>query len=58
MLGIWQEDSNGLPGKEIYTSDTLLSNGAQYIQPVLPKVQVRDGYFVGIRQLGTQKHCV
>ena len=54
MLGIWQEDSNGGPGKEIYTSDTLLSNGGQYIQPVLPKVQVRDGYFVGIRQLGTQ----
>ncbi len=53
-LGIWQEDTNGLPGKEIYTSDTLISNGGQYIQPILPKVQVREGYFVGIRQLGTQ----
>jgi hypothetical protein len=53
-LGIWQEDASGQPGKVIYTSDTLMSNGSTYIQPVLPKVQVRDGYFVGIQQLGTQ----
>ncbi|MFT7591988.1 MAG: hypothetical protein ACI9UJ_001917, partial [bacterium] len=54
IIGIWQEDTLGLPGKEVYTSDTLTSNGGQYIQPILPKVQVHDGYFVGIRQLSTQ----
>lgn len=54
ILGIWQEDADGSPGTEVYTSDTLISNGGQYIQPILPKVQVHDGYFVGIRQLGTQ----
>ena len=49
---IWQEDSNGAPGKEIYESDTLYSFTGTYIQPILPRVQVRGGYFVGIRQLG------
>ena len=49
-LGIWDEDTNGAPGKELYMSDTLYTNGGQYIQTVLPKVKVTDGYFVGIRQ--------
>jgi hypothetical protein len=49
-LGIWDEDANGAPGKELYMSDTLYTNGGQYIQTVLPKVKVTGGYFVGIRQ--------
>ncbi len=50
-VGIWEEDSNGAPGKLLYISDTLLTVNGQYIQPILPKVQVKNGYFVGIRQL-------
>lgn len=50
---ILDEDSNGLPGKELYVSDTLLSKAGMYIQPILPKVQVHGGYYVGIRQLGS-----
>ena len=53
QLGIWDEDANGRPGNLIYKSDTLFSNGGKYVQPVLPKVQVKGGYYVGILQIQT-----
>lgn len=53
QLGIWDEGTNGRPGNELYMSDTLVTNGGQYIQPILPKVHVKGGYFVGIRQIST-----
>lgn len=53
QLGIWEEKSNGVPGKNIYTSDTLTSVPGTYILSVLPRVMISGGYFVGIRQTGT-----
>ncbi|MCB9261929.1 MAG: T9SS type A sorting domain-containing protein [Flavobacteriales bacterium] len=51
-LAVWNEDSTGGPGNLIYQSDTLYTNGSQYILPIFPKIKVTNGYYVGIRQLG------
>ncbi|MCB9246386.1 MAG: hypothetical protein H6606_08140 [Flavobacteriales bacterium] len=53
QIGIWETDSNGLPGKNIFSSDTLKSVIGNYILPVLPRVQVRGDFFVGLRQTDT-----
>lgn len=50
QLGVWEENAEGLPGNQIFLSDTVVSNGSTFIQPVLPRVQVTGGYYVGIRQ--------
>jgi len=53
QLGIWNENSNGLPGTNIFTSDSLVSVSGTYILSVLPRVKIDGGFFVGIRQTGT-----
>ncbi|MCB0733781.1 MAG: T9SS type A sorting domain-containing protein [Bacteroidetes bacterium] len=54
QLGIWNENASGLPGTNIYTSDTLTSVGGTYILSVLPRVKIDSGgFFIGIRQTGT-----
>lgn len=51
QFGIWESNADGsLPGKNIYTSDTLTSSFGSYILPVIPKVKVEKNFFVGIRQ--------
>ena len=50
-VGIWDDDgTGGLPGKVLFMSDSLLSKGGTYILPVLPRVKVNGGFYVGIRQ--------
>jgi hypothetical protein len=50
-VGIWDDDaSGGFPGKVLFMSDSLTSKGGTYILPVLPRVKVDGGFFVGIRQ--------
>jgi hypothetical protein len=50
-VGIWDDDaSGGFPGKVLFMSDSLTSKGGTYILPVLPRVKVSGGFFVGIRQ--------
>jgi hypothetical protein len=51
QFGIWESNAYGsLPGKNIYTSDTLTSAFGSYILPVIPKVKIEKNFFVGIRQ--------
>lgn len=52
QVGIW-EDSSGVPGKNIYTSDTLTSVAGTYVLALLPRVKIDGSFFVGIRQTGT-----
>lgn len=50
-VGIWDDDgAGGMPGKVMFMSDSLVSKGGTYILPVLPKVKVGGGFYVGIRQ--------
>lgn len=51
QLGIWEADSNGRPGKELFISDTLITKAGQFILPVLPRVKLGQSFFAGIRQL-------
>ncbi len=52
QLVILDDDGvNGFPGTELFVSDTLLTVAGTYILPVLPRVAVSGGYFVGIRQV-------
>jgi len=53
QVGIWEEGSGGMPGTNIYTSDTLTSVSGTYVLALLPRVKVNKGFFVGIRQTGT-----
>lgn len=53
QIGIWDVGSNGMPGNNLYTSDTLTSVAGTYILSVRPKVLVQGGFFVGLRQTGT-----
>lgn len=51
QFGIWEANADGsLPGKNIFTSDTLTSAFGSYILPVIPKVKIEKNFFVGIRQ--------
>ncbi|MFY0643615.1 MAG: T9SS type A sorting domain-containing protein [Bacteroidia bacterium] len=51
QVGIWEDDGlNGLPGTNIFTSDTLLSTAGTYILGINPKVKIKDVFYVGIRQ--------
>lgn len=51
MLGVWAVDANsGLPGRELYMSDTLTSVLGTNILRVNPKVKIDTAFFVGIRQ--------
>ena len=52
QVGIWEDDGpNGLPGKNIFTSDTLLSSAGTFILGINPKVKIKDAFYVGIRQV-------
>lgn len=53
QIGIWEEGAGGMPGKNVYTSDTLQSTQGTYILRVDPKVLVKGAFFVGLRQTGT-----
>lgn len=51
QIGIWEDDGPaGLPGTNIYTSDTMLTTAGTFILNLTPKVKVTGGYFVGVRQ--------
>jgi len=51
QLVVWDDNgTNGLPGTEIFVSDTSLSVVGTFIMPVLPRIAVSNGYYVGIRQ--------
>lgn len=50
-LGIWT-DNNGVPGTNIFSSDTLTTNDSIYIVKIDPKVNVNGIFYVGIRQMG------
>jgi len=50
-VGIWDDDaSGGFPGTVLFMSDSLQSKGGTYILPVLPRVKISGGFYVGIRQ--------
>ena len=50
-VGIWDDDAKGgFPGKVLFMSDSFTSKGGTYILPVLPRVKVNGGFYVGIRQ--------
>ncbi|MFM9944732.1 MAG: T9SS type A sorting domain-containing protein [Bacteroidia bacterium] len=50
-VGIWDDNgTGGMPGSILFMSDSLTSKGGTYILPVLPRVKVNGGFFVGIRQ--------
>jgi hypothetical protein len=51
QLVVWDDDGvNGLPGTELFVSDTSMAINGTFIMPVLPRIAVSGGYFVGIRQ--------
>jgi hypothetical protein len=51
QLGVWKDDGpNNRPGTILFMSDTSTTVNGTFIMPVLPKIQVSGGYFVGIRQ--------
>ncbi len=51
QLGVWEDDGPGqLPGTVLFMSDTAYTFNGTFVMPVLPKVKVRGGYYVGIRQ--------
>ncbi len=51
QLAMWDDNgTNGLPGTELFVSDTAISVGGTFIMPVLPRVQVSGGFYIGIRQ--------
>lgn len=51
QLVVWNDDGiGGKPGTEIFVSDTVLSVVGTFIMPVLPRIAVSNGYYVGIRQ--------
>jgi hypothetical protein len=43
-------NSAGLPGKELFISDTSLSVAGTFIMNVLPRISVTNSFYVGIRQ--------
>jgi len=50
-VGIWDDNgSGGNPGTVLFMSDSLLSIGGTYILPVLPRIKISGGFYVGIRQ--------
>ncbi|MBT8326793.1 MAG: hypothetical protein KJP21_03655, partial [Bacteroidia bacterium] len=54
QLGIWDDDgANGSPGTVLFMSDSAVTVSGTYIMNVLPRVQVTEGFYVGIRQAGT-----
>ena len=54
QLGVWDNDGpNGLPGTNIFTSDTQVSSFGTFIMPIQPKIQVEGDFYVGIRQTST-----
>ena len=50
-VGIWDDNgTGGMPGTVLFMSDSLTSKGGTYILPVLPRVKISGGFYVGIRQ--------
>ena len=53
QLAVWEDDGpNGLPGTELFVSDSAVTVSGTYIMTVLPRIQVTGGFYVGIRQTG------
>jgi hypothetical protein len=50
QLGVWDVNADGLPGKELFMSDTSLSVSGTFIMNVLPRILVSNSFYVGIRQ--------
>ncbi len=51
QLVVWDDNgTGGLPGTELFVSDSLTSTAGTFILPVLPRIQVSGGFYVGIRQ--------
>ncbi|MDG2042285.1 MAG: T9SS type A sorting domain-containing protein [Bacteroidia bacterium] len=50
QLGVWDVNSAGLPGKELFITDTSLSVAGTFIMNVLPRISVTNSFYVGIRQ--------
>jgi len=50
QLGVWEVGADGLPGNELFISDTTLSVAGTFIMSVLPRIQVTNAFFIGIRQ--------
>lgn len=51
-FGIWDASGpNGVPGKELFISDSFSSQGGTYFLPVIPRIKVGGGFYVGIRQI-------
>jgi len=51
QLAMWDDNgTDGLPGTELFVSDTAISVAGTFIMPVLPRVQVSGGFYIGIRQ--------
>lgn len=51
QLGIWDDNGLGnLPGTVLFMSDTSVTISGTFVMPVLPKIQVSGGYYIGIRQ--------
>ncbi len=54
QLGVWNDDGpGGLPGTELFMSDTSYSTAGTFIMSVLPRIQVGGGFYIGIRQAGS-----
>jgi hypothetical protein len=50
QLGVWDVNAAGLPGKELFMSDTSSSISGTFIMNVLPRISVTNSFYVGIRQ--------
>ncbi|MBR9860284.1 T9SS type A sorting domain-containing protein [bacterium] len=54
QLVVWDDDgAGGGPGTELFVSDTQQTNAGTFVLPVLPRIKVEGGYYVGIRQTTT-----
>jgi hypothetical protein len=54
QLVVWDDDGpDGLPGTELFVSDSSTSVSGTFIMSVLPRIQISGGFFVGIRQTST-----
>ena len=53
QLVVWDADTNGLPGNELFVSDTSLTIPGTFIMNVLPRISVNSSFYVGIRQAST-----
>lgn len=53
LIVLDDDGTDGKPGTPLFVSDTSLTVNGTYIMPVLPRIAVSGGYYVGIRQTTT-----